>query len=157
MVIGYFLVSTGTSALPLILSLVQANVRGISKRMSMTALIFSGYCGGNMVGPQLFQESEADAHYPTAIRAILTCYVATGLLATSLGCYLECANRRRDELAARRQKMKTMAVGNADNHDGESEASRTFVEGAEGLDLMMTGGGNKSRKTDWQADFRYRV
>lgn len=43
---GYFLLSTGPSALPLLLSLIQSNYRGVTKKMTMTALLFIAYCTG---------------------------------------------------------------------------------------------------------------
>ncbi|KAJ8115404.1 hypothetical protein ONZ43_g4674 [Nemania bipapillata] len=56
---GYFLLSSGPSALPLLLSLVQSNFRGVTKKMTMTALLFIAYCAGNIAGPQLFIGDEA--------------------------------------------------------------------------------------------------
>lgn len=46
---GYFLLSTGPAGLPLLLSLVQSNYRGVTKKMTMTALLFIAYCTGKYV------------------------------------------------------------------------------------------------------------
>lgn len=46
---GYFLISTGPAALPLLLSLVQSNYRGVTKKMTMTAMLFIAYCTGKYV------------------------------------------------------------------------------------------------------------
>lgn len=92
---GYFLISTGSSALPLLLALVQTNFRGVTKKMTMTAFIFIAYCAGNMAGPQLFKESEAP-HYWTAFRAIMICYALVVVLSLSLRVYLQLLNKKRE-------------------------------------------------------------
>lgn len=46
---GYFLLSTGPAALPLLLSMVQSNYRGVTKKMTMTAMLFIAYCTGKYV------------------------------------------------------------------------------------------------------------
>ncbi|KAH7018062.1 allantoate permease [Microdochium trichocladiopsis] len=91
---GYFLLSTGPSALPLLLSLVQANYRGVTKKMTMTAMLFIAYCAGNIAGPQLFKASE-EPTYDTAFRAIMVCYALVVLLAAVLRVYLQAVNKRR--------------------------------------------------------------
>jgi MFS family permease len=92
---GYFLLSTGSSALPLLLSLIQTNFRGVTKKMTMTALIFVAYCAGNIAGPQLFKETEAP-HYWTAFRAIMICYALVVVLAIALRVYLQFLNKKRE-------------------------------------------------------------
>ncbi|KAE8393726.1 major facilitator superfamily domain-containing protein [Aspergillus alliaceus] len=94
---GYFLLATGPGALPLCMSLVQANYRGVTKKMTMTALMFVAYCAGNIAGPQLFRASEAPT-YQTSFRAILICYIISGVLAVSLRVYLQVTNTRRDRM-----------------------------------------------------------
>ncbi|KAH8698966.1 allantoate permease [Talaromyces proteolyticus] len=92
---GYFLLATGPSILPLVMSLVQANYKGVTKKMTMTAMMFIAYCAGNIAGPQFFKASEAP-HYQTAFKAILICYIISAGLAISLRVYLQFANTRRD-------------------------------------------------------------
>jgi hypothetical protein len=95
---GYFLLAPGPAALPLLLSLVQANFRGVTKKMTMTALLFTAYCAGNIAGPQLFIANEAPT-YGTAFRAILVCYSLVVGFALALRTYLGFTNlqRRRSE------------------------------------------------------------
>ncbi|KAI0397912.1 MFS general substrate transporter [Xylariaceae sp. FL0594] len=92
--LGYFLLATGPAALPLLLSLVQANFRGVTKKMTMTALLFVAYCAGNIAGPHLFIAHEAPA-YDTAFRAILVCYSLVVGLSGALRAYLQYTNHRR--------------------------------------------------------------
>ncbi|KAI1371643.1 putative allantoate permease [Hypoxylon crocopeplum] len=91
---GYFLLSTGPAGLPLLLSLVQSNYRGVTKKMTMTALLFIAYCTGNIVGPQLFISAE-EPTYDTAFRAIMICYALAVCLAAILRFYLQLVNKRR--------------------------------------------------------------
>ncbi|RYP74174.1 hypothetical protein DL769_004089 [Monosporascus sp. CRB-8-3] len=95
---GYFLLSPGPAALPLVMSLVQSNFRGVTKKMTMTALLFIAYCAGNIAGPHLFKSSQ-EPTYETAFRAIMLCYALAILLILSLRLYLAAVNkrRRRDE------------------------------------------------------------
>jgi MFS family permease len=91
---GYFLLSTGPAAMPLALSLVQANYRGVTKKMTVTALLFLAYCAGNMAGPQFFRGDEAPT-YQTAFRAIMVCYALVVGLAMGLRVYLVWVNGQR--------------------------------------------------------------
>ncbi|KAI6088280.1 putative allantoate permease [Hypoxylon rubiginosum] len=91
---GYFLISTGPAALPLLLSLVQSNYRGVTKKMTMTAMLFIAYCTGNIVGPQLFKADE-EPTYQTAFRAIMICYALVVCLVAILRVYLQLLNKKR--------------------------------------------------------------
>ncbi|KAF3041994.1 hypothetical protein E8E11_002249 [Didymella keratinophila] len=93
---GYFLLSTGPGAVPLLMSLVGANYKGVTKKMTMTALLFIAYCAGNIAGPQFFRAGEAP-HYNTAFRAILVCYCLVVGLAVILRCYLQWVNAKREK------------------------------------------------------------
>ena len=50
---------TGPSAIPLTLGLLSANFKGVTKKMTITAILFVTYCAGNIAGPQTFISSEA--------------------------------------------------------------------------------------------------
>ncbi|KAI1751018.1 MFS general substrate transporter [Xylaria castorea] len=92
--LAYFFLSSGPAALPLLLSLVQSNIRGVTKKNTTTALLFVAYCVGNIIGPQLFVEGEAPA-YATAFRGIVVCYSLVVGLTLLLRCYLKAVNRQR--------------------------------------------------------------
>lgn len=46
-------------SLPLSLAMISANIGGITKRATVSAIYFIMYCVGNIIGPQLFFESQA--------------------------------------------------------------------------------------------------
>ncbi|KGO77856.1 Major facilitator superfamily domain, general substrate transporter [Penicillium italicum] len=94
---GYFLLSTGSAAMPLAMSLVQANYRGVTKKMTVTAMLFLAYCAGNISGPQFFLSKEAPS-YNTAFRTIMICYALSVVLALVLRFYLQWINARRTRL-----------------------------------------------------------
>jgi MFS family permease len=91
---AYFLLSSGPAAMPLNMSLVQSNYRGVTKRMTMTAMLFVAYCTGNIAGPHFFRKGEAP-HYGTAFRAIMICYSMVVVLALTLRFYLRWLNLKR--------------------------------------------------------------
>lgn len=45
---AYYLLSTGPSNMPLVLSMVNVNYKGSTKKLTITALLFISYCAGNM-------------------------------------------------------------------------------------------------------------
>jgi len=55
---AYYLLQTGPGALPLVLGLISANYKGVTKKMTVTAILFVTYCAGNIAGPQTFKSSE---------------------------------------------------------------------------------------------------
>jgi hypothetical protein len=50
---------TGVGAFPHILSLFAANFKGVTKKMTMSAVVYISYCVGNIIGPQTFLPPEA--------------------------------------------------------------------------------------------------
>lgn len=91
---AYFLLSSGPAAMPLNMSLVQANYRGVTKKMTMTAMIFVAYCVGNIAGPHFFRDYEAPT-YATAFQTIMICYALVIVLALALRFYLQWLNKKR--------------------------------------------------------------
>ncbi|KAF7539992.1 hypothetical protein G7Z17_g12296 [Cylindrodendrum hubeiense] len=67
---AYFLLSSGSAAMPLNMALVQSNYRGVTKKMTITAILFLAYCSGNMAGPHFFRKDE-DPLYETAFKTIM--------------------------------------------------------------------------------------
>ncbi|KAJ3850368.1 MFS general substrate transporter [Lentinula lateritia] len=91
---AYYLLATGPGALPLSMSLMTTNYKGVTKKMTMTAILFLAYCTGNIAGPQFFKTSEAPT-YPTAFRSILICYALVIVESLGLRLYLSWMNEKR--------------------------------------------------------------
>ncbi|CAI6101459.1 unnamed protein product [Clonostachys chloroleuca] len=73
------------------------NIRGFTKKTTVNAMIFIGYCVGNIVGPHLFVDNEAPS-YPSGFLAMMICFGIALVICTSLRFYLIWENRRRDRL-----------------------------------------------------------
>ncbi|KAI0478380.1 major facilitator superfamily transporter [Xylariaceae sp. FL0804] len=150
---GYFLLSTGPAALPLLLSLVQSNYRGVTKKMTMTAILFLAYCAGNISGPQLFKDAEAPT-YDTAFRAIMICYALVVGLVVVLRVYLQYVNaRRRREEGIEGSAGASGAVGGGKVVD--VDGGRQVAEAVSEVQLRPE---DYEDVTDWNAHgFRYRL
>ncbi|KAI0969022.1 major facilitator superfamily domain-containing protein [Xylaria arbuscula] len=151
---GYFLLAPGPAVLPLLLSLVQSNFRGVTKKMTMTALLFIAYCAGNIAGPQLFIAAEAPT-YDTAFRAILVCYSLVVGFSLALRTYLGVVNRLR---------QKREGVEGSAGVSGAVGDSGKIVDVRSGRSASDTVGGLRLRPggyedvTDWNTlGFRYRL
>lgn len=117
---AYYCLQTGPGAIPLALGLISANYKGVTKKMTITAILFVAYCAGNIAGPQTFISSEQKAGYPTAFKAIMSCYALVVVVALGLRAYLIWENKRRD----RREGEGVMrAVG-----DGKRELTEEDYE-----------------------------
>ncbi|KAB8257359.1 major facilitator superfamily domain-containing protein [Aspergillus pseudonomiae] len=93
---GYWMSSAIAPVFPLMLSLHASNTAGFTKKSTVAALIFVGYCVGNLIGPQFFKNSEAP-YYPTAYTTIVICYAIAMASAVVFRVYLGWENRRRDK------------------------------------------------------------
>lgn len=96
---AYYLVFTFASNFPFSLSLISSNVAGFSKKTVVSAMLFTAYCVGNLVGPQMFSESQAPK-YKRGIAGALTGFVLCVISLILLRFYYTFENRRRDKLQA---------------------------------------------------------
>lgn len=148
---GYFLMATGPAAMPLAMSLVQANYRGVTKKVTVTALLFLTYCAGNIAGPQFFKSSEAPT-YSTAFKAIMVCYALSVAMAMGLRTYLGWENARRArEEGFEGNAGSAGAVGGGKVVDGADVGTGAVGE----VELRSE---DYEDVTDWQIrGFRYRL
>ncbi|KAI9166392.1 transporter [Paramyrothecium foliicola] len=93
---GFWLIMAVAPAFPLMLSLSSSNIAGFTKKSTVMAMIFLGYCAGNLAGPQFFIAIEAPS-YHTAYTTILVCFAITIVLVVALRFYLSWENGRRDK------------------------------------------------------------
>ena len=133
---AYFLLSSGPAAMPLNMALVQSNYRGVTKKMTITAMLFLAYCGGNIAGPHFFRKSE-DPTYKTAFRAIMICYSLAICVTIGLRIYLRWINAKRSE-----KEGLEGSAGSAGVIDAETSSSSNLFGDV----------------TDWNTTgFRYRL
>lgn len=55
---GIWMSAIFAADIPLALSLITSNVGGFTKRATVSAMLFIGYCTGNIIGPQFFYTRE---------------------------------------------------------------------------------------------------
>ncbi|KAK6216123.1 hypothetical protein LQW54_003899 [Pestalotiopsis sp. IQ-011] len=107
---GFWLITAVAPAFPLMLSLSSINIAGFTKKSTVMALIFLGYCAGNLRGPQFFISTEAP-NYHTAYTAILACFAITIALVVLMRFYLARENKMRDrEQGVRRDAEETREI-----------------------------------------------
>lgn len=80
------------------LTIVSSNIAGYTKKQVTGALLFTGYCVGNIIGPQTFKSSEAPG-YHSAYIAMLVGYAIKLVTITILYVYMWRENKRRDREA----------------------------------------------------------
>ncbi|KAK8061980.1 MFS general substrate transporter [Apiospora phragmitis] len=77
------------------LTMISSNIAGSTKKQLTSAILFTGYCVGNIIGPQTFRDSEAP-HYQSAYIAMLVGYAVKLFSIVVLLGYMWRENRRRD-------------------------------------------------------------
>ncbi|GLB10308.1 hypothetical protein AtubIFM57258_006710 [Aspergillus tubingensis] len=92
---GKLLMTAAAANFPLTMSLSSGNVAGFTKKMTVNTAILISFCVGNIVGPQLFFESQ-EPTYTTGFLAIMICYVVGIILCGVARFYLVWENQRRD-------------------------------------------------------------
>jgi uncharacterized PurR-regulated membrane protein YhhQ (DUF165 family) len=81
------------------LTMVSSNVAGYTKKQLTAAVLFTGYCVGNIIGPQTFIASEAPG-YHSAYIAMLVGYSVKLAMVFVLYAYMWRENRARDAAQA---------------------------------------------------------
>lgn len=49
------------------LTMISSNIAGYTKKQLTAAILFTGYCVGNIIGPQTFRDSEAPGYHSAYI------------------------------------------------------------------------------------------
>lgn len=97
------------------LTIVSSNIAGYTKKQVTGALLFTGYCVGNIIGPQTFKSSEAPGYHSAYIAwvvsfllwdavywlifSMLVGYTVKLTAVVALYLYMYFENKRRDRLA----------------------------------------------------------
>ncbi|KAL3475561.1 major facilitator superfamily domain-containing protein [Aspergillus californicus] len=114
---------------PLSLSIISSNVAGFTKRSITSAMLFIGYCVGNIAGPQFFYESEEPA-YPTGMTASVAGLAFGAFFLILLLAYYKYENARRDRLYGPPEaftESEEFAQGLSNKTDMEIESFRYIM------------------------------
>ncbi|KAI1261575.1 allantoate permease [Xylariaceae sp. FL1019] len=77
------------------LTMISSNIAGSTKKQLTAAILFTGYCVGNIIGPQTFLDREAP-YYHSAYIAMLVGYSVKLICVLVLYAYMFSVNRARD-------------------------------------------------------------
>ncbi|KAF5972235.1 allantoate ureidosuccinate permease [Fusarium bulbicola] len=94
--IGLILCASCANVFPMMLSPISSNVAGFTKKSTVNAVFFLGYCAGNIAGPQFFIPTEAPK-YGTAFTALFVIFCILIGLILAFRQYLAWENSRRDK------------------------------------------------------------
>ncbi|OAK99720.1 MFS general substrate transporter, partial [Phaeosphaeriaceae sp. SRC1lsM3a] len=81
------------------LTIVSSNIAGTTKKQLTSAVLFTGYCVGNIIGPQTFKDSEKPG-YKSAYIAMLVGYSVKLAAVLVLYAYMWSVNKKRDKESA---------------------------------------------------------
>ncbi|CAG9975121.1 unnamed protein product [Clonostachys byssicola] len=96
---GYYIQGSFVASLVLGLQMPAVNLGGYTKRVTASAIVFTAYCVGNIIGPHAFLAEESP-FYPTGCTVVLMCAVGQMVLAIILRFFLMWRNKKRDEAQA---------------------------------------------------------
>ncbi|KAI1424669.1 putative MFS allantoate transporter [Xylaria sp. FL1777] len=97
--IAYYLTGPYNAAFVMILSLQTANTSGHTKKVVTNAVLFLGYCTGNIVGPFFYLTSQAP-YYELGIWSMIVSHLLEVLIIIIFWLLLSRENHRRDKIQA---------------------------------------------------------
>lgn len=115
---GYYMIFVATIP-QLLYSWANLNASGSTKRVVTTATMFGCMCIGNIVGPQVYLESEAP-HYRTGLYTAMACWALLCVVIFCMGFYLAHLNRqqeKRREALGLPTKLKDMSIMSLEEAD----------------------------------------
>ncbi|KAL4997483.1 major facilitator superfamily domain-containing protein [Aspergillus recurvatus] len=137
---GLLLICASNNGFPLYMSLISSNIGGFTKRATVNAIFFIGYCAGNIAGPQFYIKDEAPV-YTTAFTSMLVIFCADAVLLLLFRLYLQRENAKRD----REQGVYI----DPESRDGDATLVREAAEASASVDAPVY-------QTDWEnRSFRY--
>ncbi|KAI0096915.1 MFS general substrate transporter [Nemania sp. FL0031] len=93
---GYYLVSCLGAITPMIFTWQGQNTGGDTKKKTTTAVVITGMCAGNIIGPHLFDTKDAPLYRPGLISALVQ-FVFVGTLGLLIPLYLMYLNKRHEK------------------------------------------------------------
>ena len=81
----------------MILSLSTANTAGHTKKVLQNAVLFLGYCTGNIAGPFFYKTNQSPT-YSLGIWSMIVSHLVEVVLISALGFLLRRENKRRDRI-----------------------------------------------------------
>lgn len=132
---GIWLFPAYAAGFPLSLSIIGSDIAGYTKKTTVLAVLFIGYCAGNIAGPQLFIAKEGPT-YKTAFQGIMVCMIIACLSMVALRQYMALQNKRRDreqgvcidpETAGNQDMQEHLVRAGVDETDWSNKSFRYFL------------------------------
>ncbi|KAL2833276.1 major facilitator superfamily domain-containing protein [Aspergillus cavernicola] len=120
---GVYLLNSCPAMLPIVYTWNSANTSGYTKRVMRNALTLMAFCVGNLIGPQLFQASDAP-NYTPAKAVLMATFVAVVLMAIALRQLMVWENAKRDQEQENSGEASTADVAFLDLTDIENRNFR---------------------------------
>ena len=98
----YYLTGPYNAAFVLILSITIANTAGHTKKVITNAILFLGYCTGNIVGP-FFYLSSQEPQYELGIWSMIVSHLIEACIVIVLRILLSLENKRRDKIQSQQE------------------------------------------------------
>lgn len=100
--ICYMLTGPYNASFAMLLSLQMANTAGHTKKVVTNAVLFLGYCAGNLSGPFFYKSDQAPG-YSLGIWSMIVCHFLEIASALLFWVVMAAENRRRDKLQAQQE------------------------------------------------------
>lgn len=94
---GIFLIAVQVSAGGLAVSMASSNISGHTKKATVSAFVFVGYCVGNVIGPEIFGASPGPIYHAGFVGSFI-CLVLVVAIAAGTLVLLVAENKRRDRV-----------------------------------------------------------
>lgn len=129
--ICYYLTGPYNAAFVMILSLTTANTAGHTKKVFTNAILFLGYCTGNIAGPFFYKTSQSP-RYELGIWSMIVSHLIEVVVIITLRVVLSMENKKRDriqsELPGGLEGRDLDATAFSDMTDRECEPNKTRVK-----------------------------
>ncbi|KAI0468439.1 MFS general substrate transporter [Xylaria cf. heliscus] len=128
---GYYLVSCLGTITPMIFTWQGQNTGGDTKKKTTTAVVITGMCAGNIIGPHLFDTKDAPLYRPGLISALVQ-FSFVGVMGLIIPIYLMYLNKMHEK--------KRVQLGKQANIVDESMLARKEMEQPQERDLEQKEG-----------------
>ncbi|KAK0322584.1 hypothetical protein LTR54_001178 [Friedmanniomyces endolithicus] len=112
--VSYYLTGPYNAAFVMILAMTTANTAGHTKKVITNAVLFLGYCTGNIAGPFFYKTRQAP-QYPLGIWSMIVSHLTEVVIILILRFHLSRENKRRD-------RIQSQMVGGLEGRDLDATA-----------------------------------
>ncbi|KAH9999763.1 MFS general substrate transporter [Xylariaceae sp. FL0662B] len=105
---GYYLYQSSSTGFVALLGLISTNIAGWTKKTTAAAMYLIAYCVGNIIGPQVFQSTDAPQYHNASITVLVCACVAFAIM---IFIYFWCIRQNKLKAAVRASPEYTKVDG----------------------------------------------